>query len=197
MMLDMGSDERRLVAGTYEPWVHGVLREVVRPGMSVWDIGAHVGYYVLAVAALSPSGQHLAVEPDPANIERLRANLRLNNVSAEIVEAAVTDYAGEVRFDTASELGRIRDDGGIAVRSVKLDDLLDGRSPPDLVMMDIEGGEAVAVPAALRLLEKIRPAWLVELHGAQGLVAQRTFVEHGYRVRLSGSNRGHGLFTPA
>jgi FkbM family methyltransferase len=196
MLLDMGSDERRLVAGTYEPWVHAVLPEIVAPGVSVWDIGAHIGYYVLVAAALSPTGHHVAVEPDPANVERLRANLALNDVSAEIVEAAVSDQSGEVRFDASSELGRIADEGRDVVRAVTLDDLLDVHTPPGVVMMDIEGGEAVAVPAALRLLEEVRPTWLIELHGEHGELAAQTLLDHGYSVRSSGSDRSHALFVP-
>ena len=74
IQVDMASDERRLIAGTYEPWIHSLLPQILRDGMSMWDVGAHIGYYVITGCALSPTGHHLAVEPDPTNVERLRHN---------------------------------------------------------------------------------------------------------------------------
>ena len=87
IQIDLGRDERRLAAGTYEPWVHSVLPDLLKPGMSMWDLGAHIGYCVIIAATLSPTGAHLAVEADPANPARLRHNLALNDIDAEVRQA--------------------------------------------------------------------------------------------------------------
>jgi FkbM family methyltransferase len=108
IQIDLGRDERRLAAGTYESWIHSVLPDLLKPGMSMWDLGAHIGYYVITAATLSPTGAHLAVEADPANTARLRHNLALNDIDAEILEVAVSDRDREIRFETASELGHKR-----------------------------------------------------------------------------------------
>jgi len=204
IQVDMASDERRLIAGTYEPWIHTVLPQILRDGMSMWDVGAHIGYYVITACALSPTGHHLAVEPDPTNVERLRHNLALNNLTAEVIETAVSDRVHSVRFDSNSALGRISESGDRMVPAVPLDQLLNEYAPPQLVMMDIEGAEGIVIPAATRLLDEVRPTWLIELHGGGGRSAYETLVRHGYSVRQSvpgdvdklATLRYHALFTP-
>ncbi|MGO8859253.1 MAG: FkbM family methyltransferase [Acidimicrobiales bacterium] len=73
--------------------------------MSMWDVGAHIGYYVITAATLSPTGSHLAVEADPANVARLRHNLALNSIGAEVLEVAVSDKEQRPRFDAAGGHG--------------------------------------------------------------------------------------------
>ena len=204
IQVDMASDERRLIAGTYEPWIHSLLPQILRDGMSMWDVGAHIGYYVITACALSPSGHHLAVEPDPTNVERLRHNLALNSLTVDVIEAAVSDRAHSVRFDSNSALGQISESGDRIVSAVPLDVLLNEHTPPQLVMMDIEGAEGIAIAAATRLLDEVRPIWLIELHGEGGRAAYETLVGHGYSVRQSrpgdvdqlATLRYHALFTP-
>jgi FkbM family methyltransferase len=204
IQVDMASDERRLIAGTYEPWIHSLLPEVLRDGMSMWDVGAHIGYYVITACALSPTGHHLAVEPDPTNVKRLRHNLALNGLTVEVIETAVSDRAHSVRFDSNSALGQISESGDRIVPAVPLDVLLNEHTPPQLVMMDIEGAEGIVIPAATRLLDEVRPIWLIELHGGGGRAAYETLVSHGYSVRQSrpgdldelATLRYHALFTP-
>jgi FkbM family methyltransferase len=204
IQVDMASDERRLIAGTYEPWIHSLLPQLLRDGMSMWDVGAHIGYYVITACALSPTGHHLAVEPDPTNVERLRHNLALNDLTVEVIETAVSDRAQDVRFDSNSALGQISESGDRIVSAVPLDVLLNERTPPQLVMMDIEGAEGTVIPAATRLLDDVRPMWLLELHGGGGRAAYETLVAHGYAVQQSrpgdadqlATMRYHALFTP-
>jgi FkbM family methyltransferase len=204
IQVDMASDERRLIAGTYEPWIHNLLPHILREGMSMWDVGAHIGYYVITACALSPTGHHLAVEPDPANVERLRHNLALNSLTVEVIGAAVSDRVHNVRFESNSALGRIRENGDRTVPAVPLDALLNEHAPPQLVMMDIEGAEGIVIPAATRFLDEVRPTWLIELHGEGGAAAYDTLVDHGYAVRQSqpgdaehlATLRSHALFTP-
>src|SRR5437762_6700710 len=56
-----------------------VLTRILRPGMTVLDVGANIGYYVLLAARMvGPEGFIYAVEPAPANVGALQRNLRLN-----------------------------------------------------------------------------------------------------------------------
>lgn len=204
IQVDMASDERRLIAGTYEPWIHSLLPQILRDGMSMWDVGAHIGYYVITACALSPTGHHVAVEPDPTNVGRLRHNLALNGLTVEVMEAAVSDREHSVRFESNSALGRISESGDRMVSAVPLDVLLNEHTAPQLVMMDIEGAEGIVVPAAAKLLDEVRPIWLIELHGEGGSAAYKALVDHGYSVRQSipgdvdqlATLRYHALFTP-
>lgn len=54
----------------------------LKPGDSVWDVGANVGMYtVLLGKAVAPPGEVLAFEPMPWCVERLRENIALNGFS--------------------------------------------------------------------------------------------------------------------
>src|ERR1051326_4399342 len=59
-------------------------RRLVRPGMTVFDLGAHVGYYSRFLSKLvGPAGVVYAFEPNPENRAALRKNLRAPRRSEE------------------------------------------------------------------------------------------------------------------
>ena len=73
--------------------------------MTVFDIGAHAGYYTLIASKLvGGSGHVVAFEPAPRNLRYLRRHLSLNHVSnVTVLEVAVSDRAGVGRFDVGAE----------------------------------------------------------------------------------------------
>ena len=74
----MGAFEKRTVAA---------YSRLVRPGMTVIDIGANIGAHTLPLAKLvGPTGRVIAVEPTIWAVERLRANLDLNPPLRAIVD---------------------------------------------------------------------------------------------------------------
>ena len=70
------------------------------PGDVALDVGANIGIYSVAMGrAVGEEGRVLAFEPFPENIERLRSNLAINQLSAvQIFELALTDHEGEVNL---------------------------------------------------------------------------------------------------
>lgn len=178
-------------AGIHDCWrgryERGHIEQVladVQPGMTVFDVGAHAGYYTLAFARLvGPSGRVIAVEPMANN---LRHHLRLNRVdNVSVVEAAASDQAGRARF----ALGEVRDarerhyrghlgsEGTQDVRTVRLDEL----GVPDLIKMDIEGGEGPALAGAPQILAR-RPVIFLSLHGITDEAALAQLRDHDYAV---------------
>ena len=97
---------------SFEPDVANVLVKVLAEGDVAVDVGANVGFLtVLASLLVGPSGHVVAFEPDPENLERLRANLALNDCkNATVIEKAVTNQVGEVEFFINSD-----DSGGNAL----------------------------------------------------------------------------------
>src|SRR5262249_2012553 len=56
------------------------MRKALRSGMTFVDAGANIGYFsVLGSNLVGPSGRVFCVEPDPLNLEILRANLERNS----------------------------------------------------------------------------------------------------------------------
>lgn len=95
-----------LILGSYEKETLACVKQVVKPGMTVLDVGAHVGYYTRVFANLVGSeGRVFAFEPNPITGQILRKNVaRLPNVT--VVQAAVSDRAGTLElYDTQIESG--------------------------------------------------------------------------------------------
>jgi FkbM family methyltransferase len=146
----------QLAAGRFERFEAAQFAESIRPGMTVLDIGANIGYYtLLAARGVGPSGRVYAFEPDARSRSGLERNLRLNQMgNVTVIPKAVSDTAGRQPLylsDSAAKSGLSRsmaEDSVVdttIVDTVRIDDLLEG-ARVDVVKMDIEGHE----PAALR-----------------------------------------------
>ena len=96
-----------------------------------------------------------------------------------VVPNAVTQASGPVQFlvhasggmgKAAGSAGRKEGyQSGINVDGISLDDFVFGQGhlPPQVIKMDIEGGEVMALPGMRRVLAEIRPLLLMELHGPE------------------------------
>jgi len=143
---------------------------------------------------VGPSGAIVALEPDPENAAVLKGNIARNGVPQVIlVEVAVWSSSGQVTFTRASEAsnrmeGRVTSGGDsgsarITVPAIRLDDLVfgEGRRAPDLVKMDVEGGEWETLQGARRLLREVKPKLLCEVHDPAQMGQIRTYLEQfGY-----------------
>ncbi len=163
------------------------------------DIGAHIGMYTIAIAALRPSIRVTAFEASAAIAARLRANIASNAEVASritVVEKAVSDSTGTRAFldhgGANSAVGRLIADGDFRSRAtpvaaVTLSDYFSHRPPPDLVKIDVEGAE-LEVLRGWDTLPAPR-AMLVELHAPlttdvpdQRLQVLQWFHDRGYRL---------------
>jgi hypothetical protein len=64
-----------------------------------------------------------------------------------------------------------------------LDGLLERFPAPAVLKMEEEGGEASALRGAAKLVEEVRPVWLLEVPGAEGLPAVTRLQQAGYKVQ--------------
>ena len=87
--LDMAMDR-------YEPSTTQLMKRLLKPGMVVVDVGAHVGYYtVLAAKQVGPMGKGYAFEPESANYALLKQNIGLNGCQNIVaIKSAVSDRSG-------------------------------------------------------------------------------------------------------
>jgi len=159
--------------GRYENEEMAVFGGLIKPGATVWDLGAHCGYYTLLAAGLvGPSGKVVAVEPHPVNLEGLRRNLEINRITnVTILDRAVGDsHDSEVAF-SADTVGFgyggavVASGGAFKVRTATLDRLIDGGAPyPDVIKMDVEAMEAAVLEGSPKLLAARRTSWMVAMH---------------------------------
>ncbi|MEX2571870.1 MAG: FkbM family methyltransferase [Gemmatimonadota bacterium] len=161
----------RFVTGTYEPSKTRAYLDHLRPGETVVDVGAHVGYYaILAAKLVGPEGRVVAFEPRPLNLRFLRLHLRLNGVAnVELHEAGVAASSGRSAFDTrtGTGTGRLAADGDLDVRTISLDELYQGGElvRVDFLKIDVEGGEMEVLRGAHTLIRETMPSILVATHG--------------------------------
>lgn len=135
----------------------------IRPGMSIWDIGANAGLYTLASArAVGSHGSVYAFEPMQHNQQNLRRHLLLNGTrNVVVVPVAVAENTGKIRMaegDSPSEF-HIESQGSIEVLVVDLDSWFaeNHPAPPDLVKIDVEGAEDAVLRGGARTFSEHQP----------------------------------------
>jgi FkbM family methyltransferase len=184
--------------GTAEQSLLDQARALVRPGMRVWDIGANIGVFAFAAAGLAGvAGRVLAVEADPwlfsllQRSRRAAAGQREAHAAVDLLCAAAAGAERVARFSIAARgraanalegMGGTQTGGSreaIMVGQVTLDDILAASFVPDLVKIDIEGAELLALSAAQHLLAA-RPLVLVEVGSANAKPLADLFRSAGY-----------------
>lgn len=154
---DLENDTRDIFCFKYTP----------KEGDTVLDIGAGYGEETLTFSRLVGStGRVISIEAHPATYRRLVLNCKhnqLNNVTP--LHLAVTDSEGVVTIDEGtptlgSLTARIDQSGGTEVPSVTVDELLVdyGLERIDLLKMNIEGAEQLAIRGMSQSFAKVRNA---------------------------------------
>jgi FkbM family methyltransferase len=157
------------------------LRGVVKPGMTVIDVGANVGQMTLEMAHLvGPQGKVYAIEPAPGNVRILREHVRGNGFDdrVTVIEAACCgNDGGSIDLtvfgsaaDTVGSGHTIMGEAASAadpdalptlslrVPTVSLDALCEQSSiRPAVVKIDVEGAELSVLEGARRVLAQDRP----------------------------------------
>ncbi len=161
---DLSLSPQLILNGNWEPGVTRALRSLVKPGMTVVEIGANVGWFTTLLGRLvGPQGCLRAFEANPAIFDLLVENIDINGlipfVRAE--RMLVCDSCGEREITL---LERHRGSGSmlsfsdafvelyhdekttIAVPATTLDAYWQPETRPiDLVKMDAEGSEPMII----------------------------------------------------
>jgi FkbM family methyltransferase len=147
-----GSGDHGCWLGSYEHYKQRLFYATIEPKNVVWDIGANVGLYSLV--ASRKAMRVIAVEPVEANVKYLERHITLNGIrNVEVVVAAVARECGQAWFSA----GDNRSTGHLAagptrVDVVTLDSMLVKFGAPDVIKMDVEGTEYLALQGAERCL---------------------------------------------
>jgi FkbM family methyltransferase len=173
--------EARLWRGEHETAVQEAILAAICPGVVVYDIGAHTGSISLGVARLvGRSGRVVAFEADPKNVESLRENCSRNNLTAslQVVPSAVWSHTAlDIPFRCGGAQGMhggVETDGQrpvlgsgevIHVPGIALDDFIASGGPmPQLIKIDVEGGECEVLRGGTNFFANGRPLIIVEVH---------------------------------
>lgn len=180
----------RFVLGKHKVAKTEALQGCIQNGDTVLDIGAHTGYYtVLSSLLAGPAGQVYAFEPRPLNFRLLTRHVERNKLdNVTLFESAVGQAPGKARFDdrTGTGTGSLSDDGSLVVDVVVIDDLYDtGQiTPPQVLKIDVEGGEEDVLAGARRTINTCKPWIVLSTHGAEiHRRCMRYLQESGYVCR--------------
>jgi FkbM family methyltransferase len=207
---DRGISRTLIVFGRRELEHRILLQELVRPGMTIFDIGANIGYYALMESRfLNGAGHIVAIEPSVENARLLRANLCLNGVTdVTVLEAAVSDVEGErdlhlSPFSNLHSFHLLEAAPGarsIRVRTTSIPALAREFGAPDLIRMDVEGHEVEILNGLIPALQPgtLAPTIIFEVHRSRYSAEHdfsrtlRSLFANGYRVSRLGSSQDSG-----
>jgi FkbM family methyltransferase len=164
-----GSSVHGCWLGTYELEKQKSLERFIRPGMTIYDIGAQAGFYTLFFSRLAGDrGKVYAFEPCSYEARFLIDHVRLNHLdNVRVVQAAVSEKRELLPMSSDRGMceNRLGDDPDttLMVPTISLDD--SGLPAPDLIKMDVEGAEAAVLLGAQGTMREARPVLFVALHG--------------------------------
>ena len=168
------------ISGLYEPLTMLVLRRMLRAGACFIDVGANVGLYSMVASRwVGPGGQVHAFEPSEREFSRLLAHLALNgseNVKAWRQAVGSHDRTADLRVASYPNAGHntlgasfaypgVETDRVETVETVTLDGFVRVQqiTNVDAIKIDVEGSEHAALAGAAAVLDRFRPAVIVEI----------------------------------
>lgn len=200
-----GTLERGLL---YEPATSMTVMEILRPGDTVFDVGANVGYFSLLSNAIAPGACRVfAFEPNPVAFGILTANVAANTPhDITCFNVGVADRAGTsilMPRDDHSKSRLLRSGGNLAPKEgavhssvpvVSLDEVADrhGIDRIKLLKIDVEGFEPFVMLGAKSLLTSGRVECVIceindadlKLHGYDQGQVRQAFEGMGYEIEL-------------
>jgi FkbM family methyltransferase len=184
------SQERNWWSGKHELDVQHQLRQWVNEGAVFYDIGAHIGLFSLAAARVG--ARVVAFEPDPETVARLQSHLERNHFAEHITVVSAAAWSHDCEKITFRR-GLPRSQGGvhshdsapvlargpeIEVSCVSLDHFVNAGGPvPDVIKIDVEGGEAQVLQGAAHTIRAAHPKLAIEIHHREALSAVEAFLE--------------------
>lgn len=182
---DVGFTPHMLFEGYWEYWLTRHFAAVIRPGDTVIDIGANLGYYTLLAADLvGDTGQVIAVEPNPEVFRRLAASIAVNGFAPRVQPRnwaiAAPGESGSRRFFVPTgepKNGRFvaagEDPVWLAAHGTLGEVALGTLDPEqfqrvDFIKIDVEGAELAVLEHLRPILERFRPKVVCEVNFARG-----------------------------
>ena len=201
LRFNAGGSLAGFMLGTSAPGLQAAFQLFAQPKMTALDVGANVGFCSILLARLvGAHGNVVSFEPMASNARMIGRNAKANAYAhISVHELALGKVDGHVAFAVSENpnWGKLASLGAPAkmsgeqsVRVVRLDSLIRERTvpPPDLIKIDVEGGETDVLEGAAETLRSARPILLIDLHGTNAAVA-RILEEQGYDARVLGGGR--------
>lgn len=171
---------------------------LVRNGDVVWDVGANVGLFSVAAAAIAGvQGRVISIEADIDAVALLNTTAQMRipgHAEMTVLPVAVSATCGFVQFQIAAraraanaiagygstQMGGIREVRTLP--SVTLNELLNHFPPPNILKIDVEGAECDVLRGAENVLSVVRPRIYCEVAGHAAEEVTSILHRHKYRI---------------
>jgi FkbM family methyltransferase len=201
--LDRRDALQRLIMshGFWEQWVTDVFVNLVKPGMTVLDIGANCGYYsLLAAMYVGPNGKVHAFEPSPLHHDNFVRSIAKNGFSQiELHKVALTNTDGE----TTLYISRL---GGASIYNPGLPGTVEAKvktvvfseyfpkQKVDVIKIDIDGSEPLIMDGLFQLIDSNDEMEIIMEYcpflwragGYEPLPILQKFAERGFSFHIIG-----------
>jgi FkbM family methyltransferase len=178
-----------IISGRFDQSIVDVLLSHARPGDTLLDVGANIGYVSAVFLKRVASSRVICFEPQPGIVDLLRKNMEQFAGRARIFAAGLADRNGSLRFtvDEANRGGsRFDPNGSIEAPVLEARGAFQQIETVDLMKIDVEGFENVIFANAEPELARLRPRAIlledqtgsVAPNGEIGVILARL----GYRV---------------
>jgi FkbM family methyltransferase len=161
--------------GYYEKKCILTWESFIEPGNTVFDIGANIGYYSLIASLKAQHGSIYAFEPYQNHYNELLLNSSLNQLNnIKALNVAVSNSKQKLQLFVSAEdntgmtgLAQPENFSGHTevVNAISLDEWIkEGQlKKPDIIKMDIEGGEWIALQGMQMILRDVKPVVFIEI----------------------------------
>lgn len=163
----------------YERELLDPIASLVKPGMTVFDVGAHFGFWALVLSKLcGPNGRVFAFEPLPGNRDWLCKNLALNSIhNVRVIPMALSERHDAATMSNAGSYSALNR-GAVPIQMTTIDAFCANNPVPDLLLVDVEGYAGHVVRGAARTYAKKFIPAICEIHNAGERDAVQTFMGH-------------------
>ena len=163
MYLDPLDSLKLSINQSFEELETKLVKDIIKDGNTIVDIGANIGYFTLIFARLvGEKGEVFAFEPEPNNFNLLKKNIEINNYkNVNLINKAASNKSGKIKlyiddFNSGghSLIAQIPNKQHIEIESIKLDDFFDTNKKIDFIKIDAEGAELEVLKGMSTLLNK-------------------------------------------
>ena len=175
------------------------LRNVVKPGAHVVDVGANTGNHTVFFAGPMKAASVTPFEPLPAASQALRASVARNglkNVDLSRLGTGVSDREGRARlvFSGRGGLGAtsLEADSSGEIIVATLDSMVSGRV--DLLKIDVEGMEMSVLAGSREIIRRWTPLIFIEIANRNTPALMHWLQREKYQVLRIFTDKGHANY---
>ncbi len=168
-----------LCFGDYEVEETGMVCKILQfykdENLTIFDVGANIGWYTLNILKRFPQMEVYSFEPSPVTYQRLLCNLEANNGKVQnAFNIGLYKESGELEFyfdregSGASSLVNLRDKASVEKISVEMRRMDEWASEHnvdkvDFIKCDVEGSELFVYEGGRALIERSKPIIFSEM----------------------------------